>query len=111
MRLLLDIHINPRVARALASEGIDVVSLRDWRAGDDRDAADERILIEALVEDRVLVTYDQHTVPDIVSRWASTDQKHAGVIIVDKRTVPQDDIGGLIRAIRDFVVEQADADW
>jgi predicted nuclease of predicted toxin-antitoxin system len=111
MRLLLDIHIDPTVATVLKADGIDVASLRDWREGDDREASDEVILAEAREEQRVLVTYDKRTVPPIVRRWTGAGQTHAGVIIVDRRTVPQEDIGGLIRALRAFVSEHGESDW
>jgi hypothetical protein len=111
MRLLLDIHIDPLVAKALVAEDIDIVSLRDWQAGDDREVPDDVILADALFEGRVLVTYDKRTVPPLVRRWMHEGTTFAGVIIVDRLTIPQGDIGGLIRALRAFAIEQGDADW
>ena len=111
MRLLLDIHISPAVAQALAADQIDAVSLRDWRDKRFRAASDEEILAEAYIEGRVLVTYDKQTIPGIVARMGATGLSHAGVVLVDEQTVSQRDIGGLIRAIGAFVKAEGDADW
>jgi predicted nuclease of predicted toxin-antitoxin system len=111
MRLLLDIHISPVVAQTLATEDIDIVSLRDWRDKRFRGSADEEILSVAYLEGRVLVTYDKHTIPDILAALGAAGRSHAGVVLVDKHTVSQRDIGGLIRAIRALAIEQGDADW
>ena len=111
MRLLLDIHIDPRVSDRLAQAGVDAVSLRDWRNGDFRRSPDELILSEAHGEGRVFVTYDQRSVPNIIASWDKTDRVHSGVVLIDDLTVRRTDIGGVVRAIRRLALEEGDADW
>jgi hypothetical protein len=33
IRLLLDIHVAPAVVAGLRAQGVDAISLRDWRGG------------------------------------------------------------------------------
>ncbi len=112
MKLLLDAHIDPAVARGLAARvAIDVISLRDWHDREYLNADDEPILRAAAAEGRTLVTYDQQTIPDLLSAWGEQGIPHSGVIFVDNRTIAQGDVGGLIRALVDIIDELGDVDW
>ena len=111
MRLLLDAHISPAVAQGLQHDGIDALSLRDWLDGRHRDASDEVILTAAVADERVLVTFDLRTIPTLLKEWAETGQQHAGVILVDERTVRQQDVGGLRRALRRLVEQESGVTW
>jgi predicted nuclease of predicted toxin-antitoxin system len=99
MRLLLDAHISPDVAEQVRNVGLEAFSLRDWRGGEFYRAVDEVILREASSAEMVLVTYDLATVPMLLKDWAETGRSHAGVVLVDQRTVRQSDIGGQVRGL------------
>jgi hypothetical protein len=98
MRLLLDEHVSPAVAEGLRQTGLDAVALRAWLGGRHLEAPDEAILAEPAREIRVLVTSDQRTIPPPLKLWAETGRDHAGVGFVDHRSIPPNDIGGLVRA-------------
>lgn len=111
MRLLLDAHVSPAVARALQLDGIDAVALRDWLDGAFRAAADDDLLAAALEDGRVLVSFDCRTLPPLLRELAETGQHHAGVILVDERTLRPNDIGELQRALRRLIECSGAADW
>ncbi len=67
MRLLLDAHVSPAVARQLEREGIE--------------------------------------------EWAETGRHHAGVVLVDEKTIRPSSIGVLIRALRSLVAELGEEPW
>jgi predicted nuclease of predicted toxin-antitoxin system len=111
MRLLLDAHLSPAIAQRLNAEGTDIVTLRDWRGSNYLDAPDDQILVAALAEERVLVTFDSRTIQPLVNEWAQTGRHHAGVVLINRKTIRQDDIGGLIRALRMLVANTGEQDW
>ena len=111
MRLLLDEHMPPAVATGLQRDGIDAVALPRWLGGTFRSAADARLLEVASAENRTLVTDDRKTVPRLLTAWAETGQHHAGVVLIDERTVRQNDIGGLLRSLRALIARAGDWDW
>jgi predicted nuclease of predicted toxin-antitoxin system len=111
IRLLAETHIDPAVVDRLASEGVDIVSLRDWRDGEHRDAPDDELLEIAATVGRVLVTYDIHTIPPLLKDWAIISRSHAGVIFVTGKSVRMNDIGALLRGLRDVIVEHGEDDW
>ncbi|MEA2640157.1 MAG: hypothetical protein QOF51_1551 [Chloroflexota bacterium] len=111
MRLLLDGHLSPTIAQTLAADGLDAISLRNWLGGIFIDAPDDRILMAALPESRVLVTYDQRTVRPLVEQWADHARHHAGVIVIDEKTIRQDDLGGLIRSLLACAAAAGDQHW
>ena len=111
MRLILDIHIPSAVVRGLQADGIDVVSAATWNNGEIRTAADSAILTVAAAEDRVLVSYDTRTLRPLAEEWANRGSSHAGMIFIDDRTFRQNDIGGIVRALRALVTERGDEDW
>src|SRR5688572_30353946 len=103
MRLLLDAHVSPAVADGLIPNGIDAIALRDWQRGNYRHAADDQSLEAAVIDERVLVTFDARTIQPLVKEWAETGRHHAGVVVVDEKTIAQHDVGGLTRALRALV--------
>jgi hypothetical protein len=111
MRLLLDVHVAPAIARALQQDGIDVLAVRDWQGGLYRDASDTLILTAALADGRTLVTYDCRTIPTLLKEWAETGRQHGGVVLVDERTIKQADVGGLVRALRALVALHGGEVW
>ncbi len=111
MRLLLDAHIAPAVAGTLRSEGVDAVAVRDWLDGNYRSAPDDQLLSAAAADSRVLVTYDCRTIPVLLKEWAETGHHFTGVVLVDEKTVRQEDVGGLVRALRRLVALSTSDDW
>jgi hypothetical protein len=101
LALLLDEHISPVVAEQLKRRHprIDVVSIYDWQGGRLVSAKDAAILSEASRQRITIVTYDCQTIPPVLKEWAEQGRDHAGVIFVNRRAVPQNDFGGLVRAL------------
>ncbi len=89
MRLILDENLSSAVGRGLETAGIDVIAVADWQDGLIRSVADVDILIAAAAERRVLVTFDLKTL----------------------RPLEQNDIGGIVRALRKLVAERGNEDW
>jgi predicted nuclease of predicted toxin-antitoxin system len=111
MRILLDSHLPSALARQLQPHGVDVVALADWMAGSYRDAPDDQILEAACSDRRVLVTYDLRTVSTLLVEWAETGQHHGGVILVDDRTFPPNDVGRLLAALLQLIQSSSIEDW
>jgi predicted nuclease of predicted toxin-antitoxin system len=111
MRILLDSHLPSALARQLQRHEIDAVPLAGWMEGIYRNAADEQILEAAYSDRRVLVTYDVRTVPPLLVEWAETGQHHGGVVLVDDRTLPPNDVGGLLRALLLLIHSGGDEAW
>lgn len=111
MKLLLDEHISPAVARGLVATGITAAPLRDWQAGAYLEAGDDVILSAAHATGWTLVTYDRRTIAPLLKTWAEQGLAHGGVIFVDERTLAQNDIGGQMRALQRLAATLGDADW
>ena len=111
MRLLLNAHISPSIARQLQRAGVDAVAARDWHDGNYRTAPDGQILAAASAEERVLVTYDLRTIPLLLKEWAETGQRHRGVILIDEKTLRPSDVGGLLRALQTLANDRGEQDW
>lgn len=111
MRLLLDEHVSPAIARGLLDIGIDVITVSSWQGGVLRSTADDHILVTAAAERRVLVSFDVKTIPPLIDRWATRGIHHAGVILISRKTFQQDDISGIVRALRALVAERGNEDW
>jgi uncharacterized protein DUF5615 len=111
VKLLLDEHISPAVARGLSGV-VEVAALRDWQAGAYLEAPDTLILQAAAVDGWTLVTYDLRTIPPLLKDWGEQGITHGGVILVDERTIAQNDIGGLVHALTRLVAAApTDATW
>jgi hypothetical protein len=111
MLLLLDAQFSQAVSRPLRADGIDVLTLDEWHDGAFRHASDEQIVEAAAAESRTLVTYDIHTIPDLLRERAERGRSHGGVVYVNDRTIRQGDFGGQIRALRALVEERGGEDW
>lgn len=111
MKLLLDEHISPAVARGLVEADITAEPLRDWHAGAYLEAGDDVILSEAHTAGWTLVTYDRRSIAPLLKTWVEQGLAHGGVVFVDERTIAQHDIGGLIRALRRLAAELGDVEW
>jgi hypothetical protein len=113
LRLLLDEHISPRVAKGLRRNAsrISVHALAEWEDGSFLGQDDAACLKEAAAQGLTLVTYDRRTIPPLLKNWAEAGLQHGGVIFVDEKTISPADIGGLVRALRDLSRATKDWDW
>lgn len=113
LSLLLDEQISPQVAAGLNRKHPEVVvaSLHVWRDGSLMGKEDSLVLLAAREEGLTLVTYDQRTIPPILSEWGIQGISHSGVVFVGEETVASSDIGGLIRALVELWRTQELLDW
>lgn len=113
LSLLLDIHISPRVALQVRRHRPDcpVETLRDWKNGAYRSAEDDVVLSAAAVDGLTLVMYDINTIAPLVKEWNEAGRLHAGILYVAARAIPQNDVGGLVRALVRIWDEFGDEDW
>lgn len=111
MRLLLDAHLPVALVGQLRERGVDVEAISTWLDSSYSSASDETILTVALQHRRVLVTYDCRTIPMLLKEWAEAGQHHAGIILVDGRTIRPNDIGSLLRALCELVSQRGQDDW
>lgn len=96
MRLLLDAHFSPRrVGERLAAAGHDVLAIAEVPAH--AGLPDAQVLELAAAETRVLVTRNAKDFDRMTRRWASRDQRHAGVLLVWTRET--DEFGSLVAEI------------
>ena len=112
MRLLLDGHIKKAAVQALrrSSPGCEISHIADWHGGALRTAEDADILTACFEDGRVLVTYDQRTIPSLLRRWAAEERSHAGVIFGDNDSVSANDPGAVAEALSAFVREMSGTD-
>jgi hypothetical protein len=111
--LLTDEHIAPAVAKQASAKcrGLSVVAMREWAGGHFLSAGDDLVLREAHQQKLTLVTFDLRTIPPLLRLWAEQGMDHSGVVLVDERTLQQDDIGGLVTALCALWRAQGDVDW
>jgi hypothetical protein len=113
LKLLLDEHISPDVARGLRRRDrrITVHAMTEWEDGNFLGQEDAACLKEATAQRLTLVTYDRRTIPPLLKAWAEEGRHHAGVIFVDDKTIAPSDIGGLVLALAGLVKEARNWDW
>ena len=109
LRLLLDEHISSKVVLGLKRQLplADVECILTWQDGVHLGSPDDVILINALRDWRVVVTYDLATMPSVIQSMASNHGQHPGVLFIDTKTLRPNDIGGLVRALQSFVMMHA----
>src|SRR5688500_3526982 len=96
---LLDENISAVIDRQINARRpeIRMQSVFQWRGGTLLHQPD-RLVLQAAAEDGLtLVTYDVHTIRPLTAEWAVSGITHAGVIFIDRRTIPSDNFGLLIR--------------
>jgi hypothetical protein len=107
VKLLFDVHIKKAAVAALKRRlpAVDVIHLADWRGAAFHGADDADILQACFEENRVLVTYDQRTIPALLRLWAAEEKPHAGVIFGDPQSVPANRPGAVAAALAKLVPE------
>lgn len=113
LKLLLDEHISPRVAKGLRRQyrWLTVEFMAEWENGRFLGQDDSACLEHAEAWGLTLVTYDRRTTPPLLKDWAEAGRKHDGVIFVDEKTISPSDIGGQVRGLTKLVREAGDWDW
>jgi hypothetical protein len=113
LHILTDEHISPDVAvtaRKLC-RGIQIKTLFEWMDGHFVGSPDREILREAARQKMTLLSFDLRTIPPLLRRWSEQGTDHGGLILVDEKTIPQNDIGRLARALCDAWSLLGKADW
>jgi hypothetical protein len=113
LKLLLDEHISPAVARGLRKKNSSLVIhfLAEWDDGAYLGRDDAACMENAAGQGLTLVTYDRRTIPPLLKSWAEHGKDHGGVIFVDEKTIPPSDLGALVRALDSLAREGAHWDW
>jgi predicted nuclease of predicted toxin-antitoxin system len=106
LRVWLDSHLSPALARALRERGYDVVALQD-EPRSLRSLPDELLLADAARQGRAIVTYNARDFAPLHKVFLAGRRSHAGIVLISSRAIRQDDIGGQLRALAAFVDEHA----
>ena len=113
LKLLLDEHISPTVARGLRRSNRTLVVrwMAEWEDGGYLGKDDAACIAQASNQGLTLVTYDRRTIPPLLKIWAEGGQHHGGVIFVDEKTISPANIGGLVRALTWLSRDSEKWDW
>jgi hypothetical protein len=98
LRLLLDEHISPAVAGGLRRKhrALSVVCMVEWEDREFLGQSDSACLRQVAAQGLTLVTYDRRTISPLLKIWAEEGRRHGGLIFVDEKTIPPDDVGLLM---------------
>ena len=99
MRLLLDEHFSPEIARQLRARGHDVVAAAEL--SDLSGLTDADLLAWAAIESRALVTENLGDFAELHRRSVLRGRPHAGLIFTSPRRFPRTRraIGRLVKAL------------
>ena len=113
LRYLLDEHLSPKIAYEVSRHQaeIEIHSLLKWRDGILITEPDDVVLSTIEPEGLTLVTYDLATIPATLREFAEQGRDFAGVIFIDDRTIPQNQLGSLVKALIAFYAANANEDW
>ena len=110
MKLLLDEHFSPEIARQLRNQGHDVVAARErveWHG-----ASDAELLDIAKQEQRAVVTENVVDFIALHRRSVVRGDRHCGLVFTSPRQFPRTRraIGKLVRALEVQLAAHADPD-
>lgn len=110
MRLLLDEMYSPRLAAELRARGHDVIAVKE--RADLLEHDDERILIAAAMERRVLLTENVRHLMPIVERFRVEARSHHGVLLASARSLRRSSrgLGLLVRTIDRYLARHPQED-
>ncbi len=113
LKLLLDEHISPAVARGLRlrRRSLVVHCLAEWEDGRFLGQDDSTCLEHAAELGLTLVTYDRRTIPPLLKTWGEAGRDHSGIIFIDDKTISLADIGGQVRSLSHLAKATAKCDW
>ncbi len=86
MRLLLDEHLDPRLAEKLRARGHDALAVAEDPAL--HGLSDPALLDHALVEGRAIVTYDAADFSGLAEERQVAGEPFAGIVFVSTRAFP-----------------------
>ncbi len=95
-RFLLDEHINPAVAVQLRRKGYDAVSIYESGGAG---GGDTEVLELATSQHRAIVTFNITDFEALAAQWFARGMSHGGIVLVHSKTIPQQSVGGLVRAL------------
>jgi predicted nuclease of predicted toxin-antitoxin system len=105
MRLLLDEHFPPRIAATLRAQGFDVTCVIEQGR---QQSADEEVWRQAILEERVVVTYDRDDFLALFNLFFTDGVRHPGLVIISSRTIRPNDYGTLLRSLQRLMTEDED---
>ena len=108
---LLDAHLDPVLARLLRERGIEAIAMQQWQDGDYLTKSDQEMLAAAERDGLTLLSYDVHSLPALLVRFAETGTPHAGVVLISARTVDPRAIAEIALGIERLVSQMGDFDW
>jgi hypothetical protein len=113
LRILLDEHISPRVARQVLRRNsqVPIISISGWENGVHLSDTDEEVLLSANKQGLTLVTYDKRSIVPLLKSWAEQGIDHGGVVFIDQHTLAADDFGGLVRALCELWEAESRRKW
>ena len=103
MKLLLDEHYSPVIARQLRSRGYDVIAVAE--IVELRELSDVDLLRWAQREVRVLVTEDVADFTVLHAQYLARGELHTGIVFTSSRSHSRDirAVGPLLAALADFI--------
>ena len=103
MRLLLDEHYSPEIARQLRSRGHDVVAVAE--RADLVGLGDDELLRRMAHERRAIVTNNVKDFVLLAGRMAVVNDQHYGLLFTSDRSMPRrnDDIGRFVDKLDRFL--------
>ena len=110
MRLLLDEHFSPEVARQLRDRGHDALAVRDHP--DARGLSDRDVVALATRQRRAVVTENVADIVELHRAAIITRTSHFGLIFTSSRQFPRTrrSIGRLVRALEALLTEHPSTD-
>jgi predicted nuclease of predicted toxin-antitoxin system len=110
MKLLLDEHFSPEIARQLRARGHDALAVRELP--DLHGLADADLLAWARTEHRTVVTENVADFVELHRRSVMRRRPHAGLILTSPRGFPRTRraIGRIVRALDDLLGSNPDLD-
>jgi predicted nuclease of predicted toxin-antitoxin system len=105
LRLLLDEHFSPEIARQLRSPGHDVVAARE--RPELHGLADRELLALATTERRAIVTENVADFAELHRQSVLRGDPHAGIVFTSPRRFPRTrrSIGRLVKALDRLVTD------
>jgi hypothetical protein len=94
--LFLNEQISPVASGQLRERGFDVVSPHDLRT---RGASDAVQFDWAAAKGRAVVTYNIADFCPLADQYLARGKDHYGLVLVSESTIPQRDLGALIRGL------------
>lgn len=110
MRLLLDEHFSPEIARQLRTRGHDVVAARE--RAEVHGLTDADLLALATAESRAVVTENVADFVELHRRSVITRRPHFGIVFTSPRGFPRTRraIGRMVRALEALLSAHASSD-